>query len=348
LLLLPCLVGLLGIWCGQALLCRAETPNDSRNTWQTVREFVRLRVHVYLTLALLPLLAIAAFQWLAQPLEGALGSDWSAGVLGIVILLASLAVLPDAVATAWQTRRLDPSPFRQSLIESAAALQVRFSDIRLWPTGGRVSNALVLGSIFPRKLLVLSDGLVDALTAPQLAMVVAHEAAHVQCRHLRQRTLLLAAPLVMVAVAVVFRSQVSGALPAALVEVDHPQNWLVVATLGCGYAIYVYFLVGWFSRRVETEADLRACGRQTHPDRYEVKRSAVADYSAALLRLAEESGHDPFRRGWLHPSLGDRILFLNRVSNCPALGAEFLKTLRSRRRFLMAAWVATLCLLMAL
>ncbi len=350
-LLLPSLAALLGCWWAQAHLTQqlaitcTDKPRTGERDLRHVKEYVRLRVHVYLLLALLPLLCISLAQVVFHPLAQAWWGHWSLLPASILTLGGVLAILPGLIARWWGTYSLPEGALRQQLGSAAEATGVRFQDIRIWPTGRRITNALILGSIFPRKTLVLSDGLVDLLDAEQLATVVAHEAGHVRAGHLRERTAWLVAPLVCLAMAHAIQPARVAPLLAALQDPGLGNHWLMWLACPLLYAVYVYALVGWRARQMEIEADLRAIGRRVGRDVFRVDRQGAGAFSHALLRLAEDSGHDPFRGGWLHPSLGARILFISRVLNSPAVAITFLDSQRRQRLWIGLAWVITAILL---
>ena len=354
LILFPSLVALLGCWWMQAYVshCPAATvgglPPAARGDDRRSLEFVRLRVQVYLLLALLPLLCVSTAQLLTHAVVQKWFGPWSLVPLSMLILLGSLAILPRIIARGWGTIPLPSGELRERLWAASEAAGVRFRDIRLWPTGGRISNALILGSIFPRKWLIVSDGLVYLLDHEQLATVVAHEAGHVRAGHLGQRTCLFAAPLVSIALAHVVNPEPIGAVLAALQHPAEGTAWLAWVTIPLFYALYVWTVVGWMSRRMETEADLAAVGRRVTRKEFEIDRRAAGVFSHALLRLAEETGQDPFRGSWLHPSLGQRILFLSRVSHSPGLAVAFLEEQRQRRGWVRWGWLALTGILAAI
>ena len=222
-------------------------------------------------------------------------------------------------------------------------MAVTFSDIRIWPTGNRIANALILGALSRRKTLVVSDGLIQALSADQLAAVVAHESAHVSRHHLRVRTLYLAAPLLAVTAAVCVNPALSELVMAWASESSHWQIWVPWVAV---WLAYVVFVIGWLSRQLETEADLVACGTIDSLNRYRLNGDVADDFSHALLALAADSGQDAFRATWLHPSLSSRVLFLREVGTNPALADRFLETLREKKRWILLAWLAVFFVLL--
>ncbi|MFM8979230.1 MAG: M48 family metalloprotease [Planctomycetia bacterium] len=148
----------------------------------------------------------------------------------------------------WLMARMLPSepfpagPVRERLERLAQSLQVRYREMRLWKTGGRGVNAMVVGLTPRSRRIFVSDGLLQALPLPEVEAVFCHEAGHVRRWHL---------PWFLAITAV---------LSLAFVVLDEP---LAVAGLPEGLgrsllhlAVLWFVVLGTISRHFERESDV--------------------------------------------------------------------------------------------
>lgn len=195
------------------------------------------------------------------------------GLLGALSLAADLGVPGCALARAWMedlpqfrvvlelvlfgllawllpwlmTRLLPSEPFpagpaRERLERLAQHLGVRYREMRLWKTGGRGINAMVVGLSAGTRRIFVSDGLLAAMPMPEVEAVFCHEAGHVRRGHL---------PWFLAIVAV---------LSLAFVVLDEP---LALAGLPEGIgrsllhlALLWFVVLGTVSRHFERESDV--------------------------------------------------------------------------------------------
>ncbi len=122
--------------------------------------------------------------WLGTALVSAEVAGYAAWLPAIAVVLV-LLVLRKAVLFRWMLglRSLPDGELKSRLRTLADRWGVAFDDILLWPTGGRVANAAVVGLWPGRGTLLLSDGLLESLSREQLESLVAHEAAHLKRGH---------------------------------------------------------------------------------------------------------------------------------------------------------------------
>ena len=164
-----------------------------------------------------------------------------------------------------------------------------------WNTGGRSFNAMVAGFVAPLRTLMVSDRLLDELPRQQVAMVVLHEAAHLQRRHV---------PLRMVSILPAW------AVGAAVTQIAGDRSW--ATALGSAAGILLTMLIlRIIAYRTEFDADVQACrmaaaidGRVADvPNSYE---QAAETLGWALMRVTLD--HPSSRKPtWLHPGLSDRL-----------------------------------------
>lgn len=207
------------------------------------------------------------------------GYRWGleAGALALVIGLQLL------VLAARSLKMVPADPEVERLVrEVAGEFKVRVKKVRIWRLE-RVLNAFATG--FFLKNIYLTESLVNSLSADDLRMIVGHECAHFNRRHLPLRVVVIAG--------LVF-------LGSSLAE-DFPEMPLLIYILFWVGAVLVYNL---FSRFQEFEADRIAA----------LKLGGGEQMAQALMRLAA-----PVRFGrlfrWLvgHPDLETRVKRLKTI-----------------------------------
>ena len=345
----PLFLSLLLCWAAQfhveQRLHGSESECEATSTARLRREFIAIRAQVFLLPAIAPLGAVIISQalgnWLAWATGSAAVSTWS----NLGFLLVVLAMLPWLFASIWRARRLPDGPLRSSLVATIKCQRVAFRDIRIWPTGNQLTNAMVVG-IFPKlRILVLTDRLIRLLNPEELSVVVAHEAGHVRLGHMLTRIWFVLLPLVAFSI-------VPFLVPDQISQ-SFVSNWifagafepLVGIAVASTYAIYAFWVMAWISRKMEFQADLFACQKNLSPANRELDIAATANFCESLIKLAADSGEDVRRSGWLHPSVASRVQFLRRATNCPTLIQGFNRSFARRKGVIMAAiWLSAIAI----
>jgi len=201
----------------------------------------------------LPVFALLALQdgiWIAgtlgvEPLR--VFSLWqeSSDLLNIAIMFGlvflALPIIPGLIARALHAKPLPAGPVRTLLERAAADIGLRYGEIMLWPTGGRIVNAMVVGFTPRTRRIILTDGLIGALPADELLAVFFHEAGHAKRHHLTLFLLLFLAFSLLVFAAT-----------APLMALGIPPWMLIMLQL----AVIWFVILGWVSRRFERESDI--------------------------------------------------------------------------------------------
>jgi STE24 endopeptidase len=319
LILAPLVASLVVVWVACHRVERLLPPAEGEVT-VSLRQYVMLRVRHYLGLTLLPALVILGIQEAAATWHWTSGAgDQRAWWLFGALLAGAVLGFPLALKWLWQTQRVADSPLKERLLTSCRSLGCRVRNIVVWHTGGTLANAAVAGLLPAMRTIFLSDGLLARLSDDELDVVVRHEAAHLARRHLWQRMLLLALPVL-----VYFAVQTHW--PAALAAISEHLNragvapvWqmtLVVPLLAMAYALAA---MGSLARMHEHDADLAACSSAGTPV---VESNSVAHLHSALVKLVGDSSE--YDRGrWLHPSVRQRVAFLKRAAHRPLIGVRF-------------------------
>jgi Zn-dependent protease with chaperone function len=163
----------------------------------------------------------------------------------VLVLFAVLAVLAFALPLAL-TRILPSEPFpagpmRDVLERLARTIGLKYREMRVWKTGGKGLNAMVVGLTPGTRRIFVTDGLLDALPPDEVQAVFCHEAAHAQRSHLAWFLAL------------------SAALSLGFTLLGEPLRRIGVGFLAeqlLYLAILWFGVLGWVSRKFEREADV--------------------------------------------------------------------------------------------
>jgi Zn-dependent protease with chaperone function len=240
-----------------------------------------------------------------------------AGVLTLfgLGLVAAAYFFPVLVRYIWGLKRMPDGPVRDRVRATARGLGFTPAEIFLWPLmDGRGLSAGVLGFFRPTRYLLVSPALIQALPAEELEAVIAHEAGHVHYRHIRfflvimlgyglATAVLLEVLMPLASVAEVLLGSSRGALGEAALTL------LVGLPLVCFMVLYFRYLMGWFMRHFERQADAFAMTALERPE----------PIAASLERLAALSGRIRNLPSWHHFSIARRVGFIERAWADPAL-----------------------------
>lgn len=314
LILLPALASLLLVWSVFHAVERIaqrirQVPEPQTSLWT----YLAWNTRHYLAMALVPAFLVLATQeaLLRYPIGPV--AWW----LALPAVLAVPLALPLLLARVWPTVELPAGELRERIESICAEAKTPLTRLLVWQTQGRMTNAAVAGLSRWCRYLFLTDALLVQLAPEEVAAVVRHELAHLQRRHLLQRLLVLAIP-VLAGLAL----QSSQVLPADWLAMSSPFS-LGVAAL---YVVFALLVVAPLCRWLEYDADLAACwdarGR-LHADH-------VRDLIHALVAL-QGPQRESRLANLLHPPTVLRIAWLRRVLLRPEEGIAF------RRR---AGWLA--------
>ena len=305
--------------------------------------YVEVQLRHQLALWLIPLLALLSVQDIVRLVRPSwLDSDHSAWIMlapmGIVFLF-----FPWLLRWVWRGEPLAPGPLRSRLEAVARRFNFRARNILVWRTDGRVVNAAVAGVAPSLRYVFLSDGLIANLTDDEVEAVYGHELGHVVHNHLVTRLVILLAPLSLWLLAKGAMADPEGPIAAwagwSGFDVEQNGGVLALAALGA----YMVVVFGFFSRRLEQQADLFGCravsrggsrgisglSNRPPPARDDgLSTEGIATFVSALEKLASLNGVSRSAGGWQHASIARRVEFLERVAREPAYGHHFLRRLR--------------------
>ncbi len=232
----------------------------------------------------------------------------------------------------WTTQRLPDGPLRSNLEAMCDRIGLKCRDILIWRSGGMIVNAAVMGIFARIRYVMISDGLLNALTDKQIEAVFGHEAGHVKRHHI-QHFLVFALGSMLVAGGVmqataIWEEQIEVVLPFALT------TWSI-QFLGLATLVIIWGVgFGFVSRRFERQADLfgarcaspdadtdcdEPCG--VHPSLKDEHRTppplcttGVKTFNSALEAVAVMNGIPIEERSWRHSSIASRMEHLSSLA----------------------------------
>ncbi len=277
---------------------QAATPPPS------LLSYLAFQARHHLALVLLPPLAVVG---MIESLAALNLSPTGSAVWWFVVPLVAmvLVVMPLAVRGMWRTTPLVGMPLRQMLDQTCHDRRASVREILVWQTNGTMANAAVVGFSRWLRYLLLTDVLLCHLSDNQIIAVVRHELAHLRRHHLPLRLAMLLLP-----VAAWVASQ-------PLLSAGIQLQKLTPLALPLILLAHTTFVVGWYSRFLEHDADLDACLN----DAGQYNHTAATDFCSALVLLCS-GGDEGYLSRWLHPTISARVMLLYGVALEPQRAAK--------------------------
>jgi Zn-dependent protease with chaperone function len=240
-------------------------------------------------------------------------------MFGMMGVFAS--VIPFLLRFVFGAYPLPDDDFRRSLEELASKAEFSCADLLVLPTSGtRIGNAFIVGLFGPARYVFFTDYLLANLPPEEVRCVLAHEIGHAKRHHLPAFFYLSVTSIVFAAVFFSYLDQQKSPL-AVLVFPAFTLLWFV--------------LLGFISRRFESEADLygaKLCGNPVL-------------FGEALYRVALINGMPPDVGGYRHFSIKSRVETVLQAHRQPLYGqvAELIAV--TMRRFCLWFFVSAVSIL---
>lgn len=309
-------------------------------------KFVSIRFQVYFLAILIPLCAFLLVRDLAELSSGA-----SPGIHGpfLIAMLVVLALLmPLLMLLVLRNSPIENEQLDLVLRETASAHRLRVIGLRTWETGRQVVNAVVVGWIPGLRMIFLSDGLLRNFPKSEITAVLRHEAGHIRLWHVPIRLFFLTTPWIVL----LFALGRTGVLDENL-TIDVSAMGIAAKSLFASSAILIaavhYFLMRWLSHQMEFAADIYSIRSDTTSltgwSNRPICNNRAVSLKHALLRLAAISPAELDRTTSFHPSIRDRIDFVEQIRKQPEQAHHFQIKFRRQRlalTFILAASGATI------
>ena len=271
---------------------------------------VRQRLLTELRPSLLPvtpyliLSAIVDASWFVPDLQVTVATQPAWGVLlSLLMMLGIFLFSPFLLSGLFPSRPLEAGPTRDRFELLAKKAGVGLRGIRIWDTGGkRIVNACIAGPVSFTRFVFLTDALLEELPPDELDAVFAHELGHAKYHHF----------------VVLFGAILAFLFGLQWVEVMWTGSTWALTLLTLVFAFF-YFRVGFgaLSRQLERQADFFSA---------ELLENWMPT-ARALERVGLLSGN-PSRKGWRHPPIPERVVFVARCSEEPAYRNLYFANMR--------------------
>lgn len=284
----------------------------------------------FLLLPLVPVLGVLAAREALEWWSPNLSSTSAGQVLQGSGVLALFIFAPLAVRRIWCTAPLKAGVLREQLLAACEERGCRLNDILLWDTSGRMANAAILGFVPSMRYLLVTDVLIDTLSAKELELVLRHEATHVARRHLLLRIAVLVLPLwVWFWGQQLFPGAESTMIATLSAWGLTASSHLLLLIAAVSYAVLA---IGWISHQAEFEADLGVLPARGS----EYLQSDAAIFAEVLCRITGDVQHT----SWLHPAVQSRVDFLDACARDPERSTAYRRRMDGLWYGLTALYIA--------
>ena len=234
--------------------------------------------------------------------------------LGLFLVLISF-LFPPMIKAWWGCTPWPRDKAREIAETVLDAAGVRVAAILSWNImDGKLLTAGILGLFKRFRYLLLTPAIVSALTPMELAGVVAHEAGHVRHRHIPLYLMFfmgfflsayaITEPMGLIMDAIMLSLTKGGADPA---QSASSISLLAALPLVAFLIVYLRFVMGFFMRHFERQADFFALGLLGEAE----------PLGQALEKVASLSGNTRDVPSWHHFSIAQRVEALEKAAQNP-------------------------------
>lgn len=278
-------------------------------------DFAKRQVRILLPFCIpyfLLLLLISAF----PDAEGAYFAALLTALLVLIVLF-----LPLVVVSIWQMEPIDDTGLLQKMEEVCHKASFHYRKLGTWTVMDHTMTAAILGVIPRFRYILFTRRLLNELEPQEVLAVLAHEIGHARRGHLYK------IPFVMIGMPL-------GAYLILIKSGSMPEI-LSIALLFLYFGLYFRYLFGYFIRLFEREADLFSLELIS-------EGPSLID---ALDRIASLSGGIHDKPSWHHYSIRERMDFLGKVKDNPALIEKHTQKIRtSLAAYLLLLFIIAACL----
>jgi STE24 endopeptidase len=279
--------------------------------WWGLKEYLLYNIRHHLLFVFVPVGIIIALDGVLRMLSRwgwfppGRGGEWMLAGLQIACAGGVFLIAPLLVVRIWKTRRLPDGPLRRRLESLCERLGLRYRDILVWESGGVIANAGAMGLVGPVRYILLSDGILQQMSADRVEAIFAHEAGHIIHHHI--------AYFGLFAISSILLSLTLGEWVGVALG-----DWGAVLASGGALAALWVLGFGWISRRFERQSDVVAAwalGAQlaeVDPGPAITPQGAHV-FASALEQVAALNGFPPDRFNWRHGPISWRVAYVLRL-----------------------------------
>jgi STE24 endopeptidase len=262
-------------------------------------------------------------------------------VLGLTFgfMALMLVFLPPFIQWVWRCQTLEASPLRLRLEDICKRAGFKQPKLKTWTVLNHSMTAAIIGVAAPFKYILFTKKLLHQISPEAIEAILAHEIGHSDRKHLLIYPFILMGFIVLSGIFSLFFAQTIDET-LTLVASLHPSFiWdlliplLVFVLYGGLILIYFRLVFGFFSRLFERQADLHVFALAV-PPAYMIK---------ALDELGVATGNTHHHPSWHHYSIQQRIDFLRKAEQTPAIVPQHhQKVRRFLGAYFMTLFLATL------
>lgn len=301
-------------------------------------DYLSMQLRHQFGLLLLPLLAVTAWSEaivvLGPSNQGPLNQTATMILSPIGVLIVFIGA-PMIVRHVWQTRALPDGEVRDRMMALCDQHKVRVRELLLWQTSGRMINAAVTGLVSKVRYILLSDGLLDHLEPREIEAVMAHELAHVKCKHLIWIALIVVsllmcldvfAQIVLIELLLPLLGNVTLGAIAAQTGIDLYDSEIQSIFIAVPSLTIALLAFGWVSRRIERQADVFAARHLAMAEKDNSRyahgqvvfdEASIETMVHALQRVSVLNHAPTTRPSWRHGSIAWRQAHLRSLIGKP-------------------------------
>ncbi len=226
---------------------------------------------------------------------------------------------------------MKPGDLRTRLDSVCLEYRVRTRGILVWPTGGAMLNAAVVGLTGRLRYIIFTEALIETLPEEYIEAVLAHEVGHVRHVHIPWMFASIVSMVLLVEACLML-------LPVHLSE----PIWIQLGLM----MILIWTSFGWISRRFERQADAFAAIHMSEPSGDGVVTlQGVTTVMNTLESIASLNGAPANRYSWRHGSMVWRCANLERITGSPSARLPVDRSVfRIKMAILLTGLVSTLIL----
>jgi STE24 endopeptidase len=337
LVFLPVIVPLVLSWAAfyeveRYLYGTAQSQDLAECSLVTRRQYLVLHARQYLAVLFIPAIAVLTMQDVIRYAEPIIPGD-SEALLLFLPIGALIVFFPLLLKRIWDTEPLASGELRDRLLAFSDRLGFKSGELLVWRTNRMIANAAIAGLVRPWRYVFFSDVLLAKFDLPEIEVILGHEIGHVSRKHLLERLLLMALPILLWFVFARSFPDLIQSISLWLADIGIREGIQAAAFGPIALALYAATLFASHAKLLEYDADLYAA-RAVDPDGH-LSPIGTQSVTAVLEKLAIVAGMNRRKRSWLHPTIARRIAFLRDVAERPAIGEAFERRRRSSRRLLV-------------
>lgn len=230
--------------------------------------------------------------------------------MGILIIF-----IPSLIQYWWGCKPFEMSDRVRAIKSFLQELRFKYRDLMRWPIfEGRMMTAGIMGIVPRYRYILVTDSLMEVLNIEELKAVMAHEVGHAKYRHLVFYILFFLGFIVSIMGLFDFEyyaEVIVYFLNKYLQTILSPNLFFAIYSIPIMFAMLIYFrfIMGFFMRNFERQADLYSAV---------VMRSPTPAINA-LEKIAILSGKSRNIPSWHHYSIAQRVDCLSRTLDDPGL-----------------------------